>query len=82
MYLTVVHAQPSPEVVPGAMVLGVLTDPTIPWGTILRSLTTMNSVDRDFYRCLVLKSLDRSPGFALLDQRPCHFQECPDAWNC
>jgi hypothetical protein len=67
MYLTVVHAEPSPEVVPGPVVLGVLTDPTIPWGTIFGSLATMNCVNRGFYRCLVLKSLNRSPGFALLE---------------
>jgi hypothetical protein len=55
MYLTVVHSKPSPEVVPGAMVLGVLADPAIPRGTIFRSLTTMNDVDRGLYGFLCSK---------------------------
>jgi hypothetical protein len=81
MYLTVVHTEPSPEVVPSTVILGVLADPTIPGGTIFGSLTTMNGVDRGLYWCLMLKSPSRSPGFALLDQGQRHFQNCSDAWN-
>ena len=82
MYLTVVHAESSPEVVPGALVLGVLADPTKPGGTIFGSLRTMKGLDSGFYRCLMFKSPNMSPGFALLDKGPCSFQNCPDAWNC
>lgn len=82
MYLTVIHAKSSPEVVPGALILGVLAEPTIPCDTIFGSLGTMKGVDSGFDRCLMFKSLNRSPGFALLDQGPCHLQNGLDAWNC
>ena len=81
MYLTVVHAKSSPEIVPGALVLGVPADPTKPGGTIFGSLRTMKGLDSGFYRCLMFKSLARNPGFALSDEGPCHFQNCLDAWN-
>ena len=72
MYLTVVYSEPSPEVVPGANVLGVLADPAMPRSTIFRSLTTKNYLDRCLYWLLVFKSPRSSPRFALLDQGPCY----------